>query len=136
MVKRVEGIVAYPESNELISYHKGTHQGWASRPWDSGLHRLPLAGSLGCWEKLIPNPARLALTFHLDMELAQVNFQGPHYETHVLQGPQVDQSFASPTPYPEPRARAREAGPPPCIPASCGPAPAGSPGRRGFGYRC
>lgn len=85
MVKRVEGIVAYPESNELISCHKGIHQ--ASRPWDSGLHHPPLAGSLGSWEELIPSPAGLALTFHLDMELAQVNFQGPLYETHVLQGP-------------------------------------------------
>lgn len=59
MVKRVEGIVAYPESNEPTSCHKGTHQGWASRPWDSGLPRPPLAGSLGCWEELIPRPSQI-----------------------------------------------------------------------------
>lgn len=32
------------------------------------------------------------------MELAQVTFQGPLYEAHVLQGPQLDQSLASSTP--------------------------------------
>lgn len=48
----------------------------------------------------------MALTFHLDMELAQVTFQGPLYEAHVLQGIQWDQSLANSTPSQQPRARA------------------------------
>lgn len=55
-----------------------------------------------------PSPAWCSLTFHSDVELAQVNFQSSLYETHVLQGPQVGQSLASPSHYPGPQSWSRE----------------------------
>lgn len=109
-------------------------------------------------------PALSSVTFHPDVELSQVNLQGPLDEPHVLQSPtqggsppspglgevggggmqilpargpgaERDASSGSSAPPPAPHrlpSAAPTAHPPRCTPAGCGPAPAGSLGRRGW----
>lgn len=90
------------ENSEPTSCHKC----W---PLDPGtLATLSTVGGLSGHLGRYPAQPGLALTFHLDIELAQVTFQGPLYEAHVLQGPKLDGLIASSTPYPTSQRKCRE----------------------------